>query len=246
MAFLAKIKALFRAEKELTHSDYCSVLKELLRTVQQDRVPIQVRLTNARPSDMIFNSYILRVDEDGGSTALEIDELVPREGNEWAKASGKLTVMVNHQGTQATFIAPITQFSGTYLTPLPKSLDLYRKRSTKRLKLSDLGNFPVEIYSEGRALVLATLTDVSLGGLQLRVRLSDSVTPPFRQGEIIHGIHLTVGGGHQVQLQVEIRSVSLKRAQRSILLGAKIRGFKDDKDEEVFSDWVSVIHGHLG
>lgn len=242
MALLAKIKALFGSTQRVVRSQH---LNELLWAVQQDRVPVQVRLSSLGRDDQVFNSYVLDVKPGGGSDALEIDELVPREGNDIAQKLGKLTVMIDHQGTQAHFTVSINKFDGTFHTAYPSVIHIDQQRSTKRMRLTDLGSFPVEIYSDGRNMVRATLTDVSLGGLQLRVRMNERITSPFRQGEIIHGIHLNLSKSAHVQLHVELRSVVLKRSQRNILLGAKIRGFKDKKDEVTFKDWVRVVNDRM-
>lgn len=239
MGLFAKIKNIFASSGRITRSNE---LKELLWSVQRDRVTVRVKLSNARPSDAVFNTYLLAVNPERGDRALEIDELVPRSGNELAQKLGKLKVEIDHQGTQASFTVPITEFKGSFVTPLPNVMHIDQQRSNKRMQLSDLGNFPVNVYSEGRNMVRATLTDVSVGGLQLRVRIDDRITPPFRQGEIIHGIHLSIGSGVEIQLHIELRSVVIKRAQSSILLGAKIRGFKDQKHEVTFKDWVKMIY----
>lgn len=241
MGLLTSIKRLFGGGGRIKRSNE---LKELLWSVQRDRVPVLVKLANARATDAVFNTYLLKVSPEDGDKALEIDELVPRAGNELAKALGELSLEIDHEGTKARFTVPITRFSGTFKTPMPDVIHIDQQRSTKRMRLSDLGTFPVNIYSDGRKMVRATLTDVSVGGLQLRVRTEEGVAPPFRQGEIIHGIHLPVGGS-EIQIHIELRSVVLNRAQRCIILGAKIRGFKDDKHEEAFKHWVTVTNDKM-
>ena len=238
MALLPKLKGLLGLSNGQSSSSH---LTELLGTLQRERSPVQIKLSNGGRGDGMFNSYVLSVKPARGNLALQFDELVPRDGNDVARRLGRMTVMIDYQGTQAHFSVPITKFDGTYHTPLPAKAHVDGQRSTKRLALTDLGNFPVEIYSEGRSMVKATLTDVSLGGLQLKVRLSERIAPPFRQGEIIHGVHIQMNKSNQVELQIEVRSVVTKRSQESVVIGAKIRGFKNKKQELSFKGWVRVI-----
>lgn len=239
MTLFSKIKTLLYGSERVTDT---RALKDLLLTVQKDRAVLRVKLQSARRDDTVFSTYLLRVNPRGGKRALEIDELMPRSGNALAQAQGELTVEIDHKGSQACFTVPITKFKDGFLTPMPKGVHIEQRRTLKRLGIAELGSFPVSVYSDGRNMVRGALTDVSMQGLKLRVRMDDNISPPFRQGEIIHGVHLSIGTGDEIQLHVELRSVVLKRGKRQIMLGAKIRGFKDQKHEVLFRDWIDIIN----
>ncbi len=209
--------------------------------VQAKRKPIQIEI-NHKGRSQYFTTYLLQVRPKAKGKVLQFDELLPKEGNALLRKEKYFMGLISDEGVDTSFEIQVSEvFNDTYLAALPKALSATQQRSNKRVSLSDLGVYAVEILSDNRSPIKGVLKDVSVSGLKVEISLKKPILPPLQEREILYGFHLSLAKSESVQLEVEIKRLQHSRSKSLVELGATIRGFHSDKHELLFNSWLKSI-----
>jgi len=102
MGFFSNLKAFFSGGS--SDQNVCFEAYDLLESLRARRSPVCVKLGGQK-----YSTYVLAVKRNNGDRALQLDELMPQEGNELALRNGKLRFEIRG-GESAKFDVKITAF----------------------------------------------------------------------------------------------------------------------------------------
>lgn len=161
----------------------------LLRTLMQSRDALTVTFTGRAQK---FQSFIVNL--DAGKSALWIDEMIPREGDRYAKQGEAFRIDAWHEGIHVRWNCPggnpvVLDDAPAYAIPLPEEMIYHQKRGAFRASARRTADIAVQLsHPERERRFTSYLMDLSATGCKVRLDgdLSKSLQPGEQYDSVLH------------------------------------------------------------
>jgi len=164
-------------------------IRQLLKELEEDSLLCVINIENASRN---FNSSILDVQVD--SNQLIIDELIPKQGNEFLLKSNKLKLSTIHDGIHLAFNLKnakpgMSQGIAYYKFDIPDRVYYPQRRSTPRIQMTSL-NIPFSGTLEKNNVPLGgKIYDLSRGGVGI---LGTNIRARIKRGDLIRNCQISL------------------------------------------------------
>lgn len=189
----------------------------LLRRASEARDLLTVILPD---SPRRYNSAILKVDPEQGVVLL--DELNPPEGHERLVAARRLRASCHIRGIELSFQATVSEVGGDagiafYRIPLPQELHYHQRRANYRVQVGRGLAIPVYLTLGTDDALEGQLSDLSAGGLSMRLETGRSLN----RGQRVEQCTIPLPKGDQIRSALEIRYARAEENAKWLRAGAR-------------------------
>lgn len=227
------IRQLFTSKKSPTdelfnQNSSNSVIERLV----QARAPLSVQIEKYQHK--LYNSYLLKLDQESAEPRLLIDELMPLQANELTKVGAHLIVKSSHRGVEFKFKTQVLDIekelnSTLYLTSLPDKIIQSQPRNAYRVAAKKFTKIPVSFASRGRGILKGTLSDLSNSGIGITV--PKAIEPGLQANEFIDSCYITLDNGTSIEFSMQIKHVVYSNLDRSTYIGGRFTSFKRNNEK---------------
>ncbi|HKJ09227.1 MAG TPA: flagellar regulator YcgR PilZN domain-containing protein [Gammaproteobacteria bacterium] len=189
----------------------------LLRRASDARDLLTIVLADSpRP----YNSAILKVDPEEG--CLLLDELNPPDGHQRLVQTRQLRASCRIRGIELSFQATVTEVGGEagiafYRVALPPVLQYHQRRADYRVQVGRGLAIPVYLTIESEGTLEGQLSDLSAGGLSMRLETRRSL----ERGQRIEQCAIPLPKGEQIRSALEIRYARPEENPKWLRTGAR-------------------------
>ncbi|MEJ2687887.1 MAG: flagellar brake protein [Gammaproteobacteria bacterium] len=189
----------------------------LLRRASEARDLLTIVLPD---SPKPYNSAILKVDPEEGS--LLLDELNPADGHRRLVEARQLRASCRIRGIELSFQATVSEVGGDagiafYRVALPPVLHYHQRRAHYRVQVGRGLAIPVYLTIESEGTLEGQLSDLSAGGLSMRLETS----LPLTRGQRIEQCTIPLPKGEQFRAPLEIRFARPEENPKWLRAGAR-------------------------
>lgn len=204
----------------------------VLERLAQARVPLSIQVANYQHK--LYNSYLLKLDQESGRARLIIDELMPRQANELTKPGETLSVKCNHRGVEFKFKTKVLEIekeleSILYLTSVPGEIIQSQPRNAYRVAVKKFTRIPVSFACHGRGVLKGTLSDLSNTGVGITI--PKAIKPGLHDNELIDSCYINLDNGTSIEFSMQIKHVVYSNLDRSTYIGGRFTSFKRNNEK---------------
>lgn len=190
----------------------------------------------------VFGTAIVEIRER--DDALLLDELVPAAGNAAMAASRSLWLVGQLHGIKTAFRSDIRESgardgAACHLIGLPRSMRRRQRRDSYRAVVPWATESLVHIECEDGAVLNGRLSDLSLGGLAVRLSLRAGLDLP-QPGTLLPHCRIELPSQERLEALVEVRYARTDANGRNALLGLSFRGL-DARDQRLLQRSVNLL-----